>query len=210
MDASIREVMEQIEATLSDGGQWCSLEKAQTLASMVFALRPRTIVELGVWLGGSLIPMALAMKALGGKSGERIVYAIDPWLPSASVVGQNEVDAQWWAGVNHEGAYKAFCMRLDQFELWPFVNVVRSTSDAAEIPPTVIDLLHVDGNHGPQVRSDAERWAPHVGIGGICIMDDIGWSGGHVLGATQGLQHMGFRMLYDLPPGVVLQRCEKP
>ena len=54
----------QIEA-LPMIGDWCPLDKAKTLAAMVLALRPAVVVEIGVWRGSSLLPMALALKELG-------------------------------------------------------------------------------------------------------------------------------------------------
>ena len=44
---------------------WCSVNKAQHLAAMVCALQPVTAVEIGVFGGKSLIPMAMAMKRIG-------------------------------------------------------------------------------------------------------------------------------------------------
>src|SRR5271155_2865720 len=42
---------------------WCSDLKATTLVDLVLKVRPQVIVEIGVWGGKSLVPMACALKA---------------------------------------------------------------------------------------------------------------------------------------------------
>ena len=43
---------------------------------MVLALRPAVVVEIGVWRGSSLLPMALALKELGRGQ----IVGVDPVL----------------------------------------------------------------------------------------------------------------------------------
>lgn len=197
----IRDLMETVERVLPDGGNWCTLEKAETLVSMVLAMRPKVIVEIGVWMGGSLVPLALAAKAVGGCE----VHAIDAWSAYASVQGQRGDNAEWWSKTDHEVAYQVFMQRLDALELHDVVQVHRMISDAAPVP-LLVDVLHVDGNHAEQAVKDVQRFAPAVPVGGFCIMDDIGWDGGHVQTAARHLQEMGFHEMYPLAPGMVYQR----
>jgi predicted O-methyltransferase YrrM len=203
----IRPVLDEIIDTLPEGGQWCSEEKATTLAAMVFALRPKTVVEVGVWMGGSAIPLGIAMKATE-VPGARL-WAIDAWSPDASVAGQvNPADAKWWSEAPHEAAYQKFLHRIAKHELEDIVVACRSDSSKVN-PPFAIEILHIDANHGEQVRADAQRFAPHVVSGGLVIMDDVGWSGGHVKGAVDWLTDHGFTVLYKLDPGLVLQRWKE-
>lgn len=191
----------EIERVLPDGGTWCTVDKASTLASIIIGLRPAIVVEIGVWRGGSLVPMLLAMKTIGvGRA-----IAIDPWAAPASAADQGEVDRKWWSDVDHEAAYQAFLGRLSVLGLEALCTVCRRRSDQCE-PPDAIGLLHVDGNHGPQAVRDVERFAPKVTPGGILVLDDLGWTGGHV-GRARDLAHtLGFRELYPLGTGVVMQR----
>lgn len=71
----LRSLIVEVEDALSPGAGWCSLEKANALVALIVALRPCVVVELGVWMGGSAIPMALALRAVG--SGQLV--AIDAW-----------------------------------------------------------------------------------------------------------------------------------
>lgn len=191
----------QIEA-LPMIGDWCPLDKAKTLAAMVLALRPAVVVEIGVWKGSSLIPMALAMKELG----TGMVVGIDSWSAQASVQGQTDPQhADFWGRMApHEIVFNEFMGRLDQYKLHDVVRVVRKTSN--EVQPPDMDMLHVDGNHGEQAIQDVVRYAPKVRLGGIVVMDDLDWAGGTVMTAAQRLVQMGFKELYKLGTGAVYQR----
>jgi predicted O-methyltransferase YrrM len=80
-----KQIVTEIESAMTPANVgWCSLEKATTLAAIITGLRPKVVVELGVWMGGSAIPMAIALHAVG--KGQLV--AIDAWSTEASVSGQ--------------------------------------------------------------------------------------------------------------------------
>lgn len=200
----------EIAASFRDGGDWCDLEKAQTLAALIVGLRPRVVVEIGVWMGGSMVPMLMALRALSvldAQAGRRPVarraVAIDAWSREASVAGQEAKDAEWWGQVDHEAAYQAFLGRLERHGL--ACDVLRQSSGSAEVPRG-IGLLHVDGNHADQAALDTQRFAPAVHLGGILVMDDLHWRGGHVQRARGIASFLGFHEVYPLGTGVVMQR----
>lgn len=197
-------LMALIERATPEGGSWCSVEKSTQLASLVLALRPRTIVEIGVFLGGSLVPMALAQQSYAMPARDAC-WAVDPWEASASVEGQTGDNAAWWGKLDHERVFRQFMGRLSKYELGDLVRVARMTSDAFNAP-NQIDLLHIDGNHGEQACRDVQRFAPRVPIGGILVMDDLGWEGGHVRRGYEAARASGFVELYELGTGCVMQR----
>lgn len=201
MSESLADLMLRIERVTPEGGTWCTVEKAQTLAAIVVALRPQRIVELGVWQGGSLIPMLLALQHLQIGMG----VAIDPWAAPASVVGQTEENKKWWNAVDHEAAFEVFRARLARHKLLDLCAIVRRTTD--EAPPMGSDLLHVDANHGEQAIRDVERFAPRVSIGGILVLDDLDWEGGHVRRAHAVAKTLGFVDMYPLGSGVAMRRA---
>lgn len=210
----LAKLAEEVAATLPSGGDWCSLHKAQTLAALVLGLRPRTCVEVGVWTGGSLIPVLLALRALGRVEQEvhgcvvkRRALAIDAWSAEASCVDQSSADQVWWGRVDHEAALQTFLTRLSDLELSYLCDVVRASSDRAPVPAR-IDLLHLDGNHGAQAVRDVERFGSAVAVGGVLVLDDLDWSGGHVAWARDRALELGFESRYPLGTGVVLQRVE--
>lgn len=211
------ELFEKIRESLRDGGtEWCTEQKAVALASLVIALRPKFVCEIGVWCGASLIPLALAAKSLGrwtdptsGLISSCKVIAIDPWDAAASAADQLPINAEWWGKAPHEWAYQTFLERLKRFNVeWPVVEVVRKTSDDAD-PPAGLGILHIDGNHGEQAITDVVNYAPNVRAGGVVILDDFHWEGDAVKRAGEQLEAMGFRALYELDTvsyGRVFQR----
>jgi predicted O-methyltransferase YrrM len=196
----------EVEEVLSPDAGWCSLEKANSLVAIIVALRPRVVVELGVWMGGSAIPMALALKAVG--SGQLV--AIDAWSAEMSVAGQElEIHRKWWETVGERGhshAFEVFLSRLRKHGIRPGRCTVRRQRTNEAVVPPLIDLLHHDANHGPQVVDDIERWTPAIRVGGMLVLDDLDWAGGHVLRARDRALELGFVELYPLGTGCVMQR----
>jgi predicted O-methyltransferase YrrM len=164
-----------IRATLSCDG-WCTQEKATALAELVLSENPRRIVEIGVFGGRSLIPMALAANE-SNRPAE--VIGIDPWKKDAAIEGSlDPKDKEWWSKVDLEEIYQKFRQNLRFFGVDDIVEVWRKT-DTESLPMFVhesICILHVDGNHSPEVsRRYIDQWLPKVKKGGILIMDDIDW-----------------------------------
>lgn len=197
----MRKLLAEIERVLPDGGGWCSLDKAHTLAALIVGLKPRLVVEIGVWTGGSLIPMLLALQH--NRIGRAI--AIDPWSSQVSVVNETPENAEWWGKVDHDAAHGKFVSRMNVLEVASLCDVWRMRSDDAT-PPIEIGLLHVDGSHTEQAIRDVERFAPHVVPGGILVLDDLHWGGGGVERAYDVALKLGFDDLYPLGTGVVMQR----
>ncbi len=158
-------MMDQLEG-------WCSHEKASFLIDLVLKIQPQTIVEIGVFGGKSLIPMAYAQKTLGiGKT-----YGIDPWDRNASIQGlQDPANKNWWGSLDHDWILHHLQTKMQIFKLENQVQLIRATS--ADAPPiNEIDILHIDGNHSEETSSfDVLKWVPLVKSGGWIIFDDLQW-----------------------------------
>lgn len=153
---------------------WCSEYKASTLMDLVWLTRPTTIVEIGVFGGKSLVPMAFAVKASGVDKG--MVYGIDPWSPMASAEGQDGSNAEYWMTLDHDAILKHLEEKISLFNLSNHMTLVRATSESAA-PIENIDILHIDGNHSNDASYyDICKWGPLVRKGGMVIFDDITWS----------------------------------
>jgi predicted O-methyltransferase YrrM len=176
---------------------WCQLEKAHALAATVFAIRPQWSMEIGVFSGRSLLPVALALKEIG--SG--IVMAIDPFSPEASAEGYDDQNAEWWKNIaNHEYAWKQLNQWIDETKCGGVVNILRIKSDEATMTGP-LDLLHIDGQHTSQAQKDVARFASKVRVGGIVFMDDCSWTNNgiaHVRKAADDLLALGFVKLYGI------------
>lgn len=197
-------LFQKISSVHADTAGWCSELKASTLAAIVLASRPEISLEIGVFYGRSLLPVALAHQFIGkGK-----VYAVDPWHAGCSVAGQqNPQDVEYWKRQDlHENALAAFLHRVAAHELKDYVSVHRMHSDEFD-PPEGIGLLSVDGNHGDQAIKDVQRYAPKVKRGGYLVADDLHWTGGGVERAIGLLPDMGFTELYRVENGKESWAC---
>lgn len=197
-------INEQIQGLLPSLHGWCTAEKASALLELVKQVKPNLVVEIGTWGGKSLFPMLLALKENG--SGRAI--CIDPWSPQASADGQTDPDSEkWWSEQNHEVVYQSFLYHLRKLGLESVCEIHREKSgDMA--PPENVDILHLDGNHGPEALEDAERFAPNVKLGGYCVLDDLDWAGGYVRLAEKFIKSIGFTHLRTLGTGAIYQRVE--
>lgn len=168
------QMKQAIAKVVSETMGWCGLEKAEHLALLTLDARPDLIVEIGVFGGKSLIPLALAAKQYGGK-----VAGIDPWLAGAALEGTNsEANDKWWAALNYEQVFGSFIQALHNFGVTDTVQVMRMMDVDAlkDFKDGSIGILHVDGNHSPEVsRRYIEQWGPKVKPGGYLIMDDTDW-----------------------------------
>lgn len=183
---------------------WCTPENAKIFASVVYALRPETVVEIGVYGGRSLISMALVLKELGSGT----IYGVDPWSAKASVEGQQGEHKTWWGNLNHDEIFKHFEDSVNKVGVRNCVKTIRLTSDEWD-PPKNIDILNIDGNHGIQAIRDVNRYAVNVRVGGICFMDDLDWPGGAVMKGVERLKTIGFQKLYDAGTTTVFQRMSR-
>jgi len=201
---SLPVLLNTIASIHNDISGWCELEKAEILAALCYTTRPARIVEIGVFGGKSLIPMALAMKAAGG---DYEVVGIDPWSNAAATEGYDGANREWWSAVDLDRVYNSFLTLRDRLGL--SIRVIRAKSDHVEWKQP-IGLLHIDGQHTEQAVRDVLRYAVHVRLGGHVVVDDIGWVNPgatvQVSDAVGELAALGFVELYKLGTGAVFQR----
>lgn len=173
----VKKVHESIYADALGGS---CLDKCFLMAYLFKKLSYKNYVEIGVYRGKSLFPLAVSVQENGGTA-----YGIDPYL-SGRIEGreaspeiqtiidevQNNLDTD---DLFHE--VEAF--RKD-FGFDSTVRLLRKTSDDA-VPyfrkkEISIDMLHIDGNHDSAfIRSDDKNYVPLVRDGGIIVFDDIDW-----------------------------------
>jgi len=153
---------------------WCLFDKAESLTQLMLDAAPAVAVEIGVYGGKSLIPIGLAAKQYGGR-----VYGIDPWTNAACLEGTNDpANDEWWGTLDIELIYRSAAAAVLDFNLAATVELLRMT-DVDALPrfeDGSIGVLHVDGNHSPEVsRRYIEQWGPKIKQGGYLIMDDTDW-----------------------------------
>ena len=125
---------------------------------MVNALRPRTVVELGVHHGYSYFVFCQAVQRLHLPAR---CFAVDSWIGDEH------------AGFYGDEVYAAVCSHNRRYD--GFSRLIRSNfSDACgEFADGSIDLLHIDGYHTHgAVRRDFENWLPKLSQRGVMLFHD--------------------------------------
>lgn len=171
---------EQVFRAMDQLDGWCSKEKASVLMDLVIHTKPEIVVEIGVFGGKSLIPMAFALR----RNGSGMAYGIDPYQKDFSQVGQDGQNLHWWSTVDHKKVLNKLLAKITQFGLKDYVHLeIASSQDAPEIPN--IDILHIDGNHSEESSlADVQKWVPLVREGGLIILDDLTWGATNDRAAT--------------------------
>jgi len=151
---------------------WCSDQKGAFLVDLILESKPEKIVEIGVFGGKSLVPMARALKA--NQSG--VAYGIDPWDPRESVKeAMEEANRSYWQNLDHQWIKRRLMENISSFGLEREIVLIQSTSEDAT-PIKDIGLLHIDGNHSEKTSYfDVTKWGPLVKQGGYIILDDMTW-----------------------------------
>jgi len=161
-----------------DDGGGSSPVKVLLLAELIVAERLSRIVEIGVYRGRLMLPLARLMVRLG--RGE--VVGIDPYSPVAAV--QHDVEREgidlvsWPQTVDWDGLHLEVEEAISRWRLDERVRLLRERSEdvAHSFSKSSIDLLHVDGNHDRDaVSRDLKLFLPHLRKGGFLVMDDIAW-----------------------------------
>jgi predicted O-methyltransferase YrrM len=166
-------------------------------------MRPKLIVEIGVYGGRSLQAFAIALKHLGAGR----VVGIDPWSKDAALESMgDEANRLWWSHLDYERVYRVCMEQLSISGVNDFVSILRQRSDDVDPSGWDLDILHVDGSHEEPAFRDITRYGARVRIGGICVCDDTKWSSGAPQRGVEWLLANGFIELYPLGTGAVYQR----
>jgi predicted O-methyltransferase YrrM len=159
-------------------GGWCPVDKQFLLAHLIAANRLSSAVEIGVFQGGSLLPMAAAMATTGG-----IATGIDPYSSDCAVEHDNAervtavLGNEWHHRVDWDGLWARVNQAVADAGLTSHARLIRKPSSAAvHDVADGIDLLHIDGNHDADaVAADIAAYVPKVRPGGFVVVDDTAW-----------------------------------
>ncbi len=167
-------------------GSWCSREKASLLMDCVFLTRPKVCVEVGVFTGSSLLPVAVTLKHL--KRGK--VFAVDAWDNEEAVRYSKKEDANkmWWSSIDMKAALRAFSQSIDAWKLNSYVRIIAKPSvDAVFFVPS-IDFIHIDGNPSKEgFLQDLLDYLPKVKVGGYVLFSNLLVSEGSTLPKVEAL-----------------------
>ena len=156
---------------------WCSEEKALSFIDLVLDVKPDVCVEVGVFGGSSLFPVATTLKFLN----HGIIVAIDPWdkIECLKYLDplRDQHHLQWWGMVNMNYIYYSFKELLQKHGIEKYCQIIRETSEKAAPMVDTIDILYLDGNHSEVVSTqDVQLYLPKVRHGGFIWMNDTLWT----------------------------------
>jgi hypothetical protein len=166
-----REVLERLPSFLG----WCSGEKALQFIDLVLTERPLIWVEIGVFGGASLFPVASVFKILG----EGTVIGIDPWDKIECIKYfdpiKDRIHLHWWGNLDLNHICMSYLTQMCQYGLDRYCTTIRETSEKAIHLIERIDVLHIDGNHSQYCSTqDVLLYLPKVREGGFIWMNDVG------------------------------------
>lgn len=161
----------QVSDALADS--WCSREKTDLLMDLTLLTHPKICVEVGVFTGSSLLPVAAALRHLD--SG--LVFAIDSWSNEEAVknLANDDPNKAWWSQVDMADAYARFRKCLDEWCLNKFcVTICKPSEKACRCILADIDFLHLDGDYSEAgALLDVELYLPKVRTGGYILLSNF-------------------------------------
>ena len=169
----VQELKQKVFATLPTLEGWCSKEQAGAFVDLVLEVKPETCVEIGVFGGSSIYPVAAALKYLG----HGVVIGIDPWDKIEAIKYfdpvEDKVNLSWWGKLNFDYIYNSYVKMLKKNEFEKVVLTIKASSEIALFQIKEIDILHIDGNFTEQVsKLDAMLYLPKVRSGGYIWIND--------------------------------------
>lgn len=179
LDLELRRDLEQVSRSIpSDEGGGSSLLKVLVLGELIVSQDLDRVVEIGVYRGKLMLPLARLMRRLG--RGE--VVGIDPYSAQAAIqrdVEREGIDlVEWPRSVDWEGLHQGVLDAISRWGLEGHARLLRQRAEDAApgFAASPIDILHVDGNHDREaVTEDVELYLPYLRDGGYLVMDDIAW-----------------------------------
>lgn len=155
---------------------WCSVEKALLMMDVIKENECQCCVEIGVFSGMSLFPIAKALQYNG--SGQ--VFAVDAWDPFRATEGLIPSDPNyiWWNTLDLNFFYQQTLSIIKQNELDKYCSVIKKPSQNAAplFSEETIDFIHFDGNHNEEFAfQDMIDYFPKVKDGGYILLNDPNW-----------------------------------
>ena len=168
---------------------WCTREKVIKMMEYI-PDSAKLAVELGVWGGRSLLP--IAMKCTGD------VYGIDAWDVSASLEGKNDIaNDEWWNKMDYNKMYNYTHTLMQKYNCYNVKLLRMKSVDAVKLfGDHTIDFLHQDSNHSEETScAEVEVYHTKVKENGIWCFDDTNWP--TTKKAQELLFSKGYTEIYD-------------
>ena len=168
---------------------WCTEEKALKMIEYIND-DTKLCVELGVFGGKSLLPIAMKCK---GK-----VIGIDAWNKDSSLSGENDIENNnWWATIDYEYMYTYTLNLMKKYNCNNVELYRTNSSDAIQyFENESIDFLHQDSNHSELIScNEVNLYYNKVKKNGIWVFDDVNWE--TTKKAQELLVNYGYTEIYN-------------
>ena len=172
--AGVEDLKKSVKNSLKQFTGWCSEEKAMEFIDLVLETTPSICVEIGVFGGQSMFPVASALKYLGNG----VVIGIDPWDHEKCVEHFDPVADKthiaWWNKVNIDHTYLSCLSSISRHCLDNQCITFKASSEQAVNLIDTIDILFIDGNKSQEGSlKDVELYLPKVNSGGYIWINDV-------------------------------------
>ncbi|HYF84134.1 MAG TPA: glycosyltransferase [Clostridia bacterium] len=171
------DVYSQIDTDFGGGSPFF---KSFLMAYLIKYNSLKTFLEIGVYKGKCLLPLAYIIKQNKGSS-----IGVDPYIDTCA----REYDVkeemriaidEFIDNLDFGILYNDVLAKKEALGLSSSCEIIRKTSESAYLSlrakGIVIDMLHIDGNHDTKyVSLDAEKYIPLVNEFGFVVFDDIDW-----------------------------------
>jgi hypothetical protein len=152
---------------------WCAKDKAELMMDLIKENKFQLCVEVGVFAGSSLYPIAKTLKY----NGSGMVYGIDAWDPAMTTKGliTSDRDYLWWSKLNYNYHYAQTLDLIIKNKLHPMCSVVRLPSNEAVqlFSDESIDFIHLDGNISePGALEDVTLYFPKIKEQGYILLNN--------------------------------------
>lgn len=150
----------------------CSKEKISFLMDHILKTKPQICVEVGVFAGATLLPVAVTLKYLGGGK----AYAIDAWSNDVATFNMKPHDhnRERWSQLDLKAVYYKFKSRLYDWDVESKVKILKKTSEKAAPDVNQIDFLHLDGDYTEEGSyNDAVLYLSKVKPGGYILYSNV-------------------------------------
>lgn len=163
-------------STMSTIPGWCSQEKASLIMDLIHENQCTRCIEIGVFAGKSLFPIAQALRY----QQNGVVFGIDAWNPNDAVAGFRPSDSSysWWNEIDYNKLHRNTLYWIFHKKLEQHCSLIKTTScNAAELfEDGTIDFIHLDGNHNEFYSyQDVLSFFPKVRDGGFILLNDPNW-----------------------------------
>ncbi|MCW2523827.1 MAG: hypothetical protein JWO63_2162 [Frankiales bacterium] len=175
------------------------LTKALTSAALIQQYELESYVEIGVYRGRSLLPVAAVFAAADRGS----AIGIDPWEVTAATQQDLHLFPEAAATVNEfvrsldwEAMFADVGRRIVELGLAEHCTLLRARASQVTdaIPDASVGLLHIDGNHDEaSVLADLENYLPKMQPGGFVMLDDAAWES---VGVARAVLERSHRFLF--------------